>query len=103
MSRRHESVLDDPDVSAALAKLHHKFVVVPADKASNNIVFVCKTHFINFLMEDWYEYNNRDPTYKLTTLSKEELLQNHNSVVVSFDQNLSLSDEDLDLPKLLNS
>ena len=44
MSRRHESVVDDPDVVAELAEIHEKFVVVPADKASNNIVFVCKTN-----------------------------------------------------------
>ena len=47
MSRRHESVFDDPDIAAELAEIHEKFVVVPADKASNNIVFVCKTHYIN--------------------------------------------------------
>ena len=46
MSRRHESVFDNPDVAAELAITHEKFVVVPADKASNNIVFVCKTHYI---------------------------------------------------------
>ena len=52
MSRRHESVFDDPNVAAELAEIHEKFVVVPADKASNNIVFVCKTHHINCLMEE---------------------------------------------------
>ena len=67
MFRRHESVFDDPDVAAELVEIHDKlvsssswglgraavcdcgtpwtfsylfFVVVPADKASNNIVFV---------------------------------------------------------------
>ena len=52
ISRRHESVFDDQDVAAELAEIHEKFVVVPADKASNNIVFVCKTHYINCLMEE---------------------------------------------------
>ena len=52
MSRRHESVFDDPDVAAELAEVHEKFVVVPADKASNYIVFVCKTHYINCLKEE---------------------------------------------------
>ena len=35
-----------------LAEIHEKFAVVPAEKASNNIVFVCKTHYINCLMEE---------------------------------------------------
>ena len=47
MSHRHESVFDDPGVAAELAEIHEKFFVVPADKASNNIVFVCKIHYIN--------------------------------------------------------
>ena len=51
MSRRHASVFDDPDISAELAELRHKFVV-PADKTSNNIVFASKTHYINCLMEE---------------------------------------------------
>ena len=47
----HYSVFDDPDVAAELAEIHEQSVVVPADKASNNIVFVCKTHYINCLMK----------------------------------------------------
>ena len=52
MSRRHESVFGDPDVSAEQTELHHKFVVVPADKASNNTYFVYKTHYIKSLMQE---------------------------------------------------
>ena len=62
MSRRHESVFDDPDVAAELAEIHEMFVVVPTDKASNNFVFVCKTHYINCLMEELgYEYHDWKP------------------------------------------
>ena len=45
-SRRHESEFDDSYVATEVAEIHEKFVVVPAEKASNNIVFVCKTHYI---------------------------------------------------------
>ena len=65
MSRRHESVFDDQDVAAELAEIHEKFVVVPADKAS---------------------------TYNLTAMSKEEILQNHHSVMLTFG--ISLPEED---------
>ena len=76
MSRRHESVFDDQDVAAELAEIHEKFVVVPADKASNNIVFVCKTHYINCLMEELGMSNmTGNSTYNLTAMSKEEILQ----------------------------
>ena len=99
MPRRHESVFDDPDVVAELAEIHEKFDVVPADKASNNIVFVCKTHYINCLMEELgMSTMTGNPTYNLTAMSKEEILQNHHSVMLTFG--ISLPEEDIDLSKL---
>ena len=95
MSRRHESVFDDPDVSAELAEIHEKFVVVPADKASNNIVFVCKTHYINCFMEELgMSIMTGNPTYNLTAMSKDDILQKHHSVLLTFGISLP------DLPKL---
>ena len=47
------SVFDDPDVAAELAEIHDKFIVVPADKASKNIVCL--------LLNAWYEYHDRKP------------------------------------------
>ena len=97
MSRRHESVFDDPDVAAELAEIHGKFVVVPADKACNNIVFVCETHYINCFMEELgMSTMTGNPTYNHTAMSKKEILQNHRSVMLSF--RISLPEEDIDLP-----
>ena len=99
MSLRHESVFDDQDVAAELAEIHEKFVVVPADKASNNIVFVCKTHYINCSIEELSMGTvSGNPTYNLTAMSKEEILQNHHLVMLTFG--ISLPEEDIDLPKL---
>jgi hypothetical protein len=38
----YPSVFKAPQVVNELRRLHDNFVLVPADKASNNIVFVCK-------------------------------------------------------------
>ena len=71
MCRRPESVFDDPDVAAELAEIHEKFIIVPADKAFNNIVFVCKTHYINCLMEELdMSTLTGNPTYNLTAMSR---------------------------------
>jgi len=43
MSSKVRSVFNDKYVIDNLTDLHSKYVVVPADKTSNNIVFVCKT------------------------------------------------------------
>ena len=37
------SILKDPHVTKHLSHLHDKYVV-PADKAPNNIVLVCRSH-----------------------------------------------------------
>ena len=99
MSHRHESVFEDPDVAAELAEIREKFVVVPADKASNNTVFVCKTHYIRGLIEELgMSTMTGNSTYNLIAMSKDEILQNYHSVMLTFG--ISLPEEDTDLPKL---
>ena len=44
MSTEAPSGFKAPAVLKNLSEIHEKFVDVPADKASNNIVFVCKKH-----------------------------------------------------------
>lgn len=78
MSTQCTLVFDNPDVAAELVDLHNKYVVVPADKVSNNIVFVCKTQCINCLGEELgFNTSEENPTYTCTSLSKEEILSNH--------------------------
>ena len=66
---------------------HDKYVIVPADKASNNIVFVCKAHYINCLIKELGidSNNSGNPTYKRTTFDKDEILQNHKSFMSSIN------------------
>ena len=61
MSRRHESVFDDPDVAAELAEILEKVVVVPADKASKNVVCLQNTLYILPNGRAWYEYQDWKP------------------------------------------
>ena len=43
MSARKTSIFKDQNVSKHLSHLHNKYVL-PTHKASNNTVFVCKSH-----------------------------------------------------------
>ena len=38
-------VLQNADVKACLSDLHNKYVFVPADKAPNNIIIICKRYY----------------------------------------------------------
>ena len=99
MSTKTKSVICDPDVVSELSSLHDNYVVVPVDKASNNIVFICKAHYYNCLIKELgINSTHSNPTYTRTSLSKEEILDNHLSVLTSFG--IKCLKEDLDLPIL---
>ena len=97
VNTRHESIFSDPDVFRELSRLHENFVIVPADKASNNYTFVCKRHYVSILSEE-LGLNSLpgNPTYNLTDLSASEMLDNHKSVLTSFG--IETSDDGLYLP-----
>jgi hypothetical protein len=85
MSTRSTSIFKNPNVAQHLSLLHDKYVIVSADKAPNNIVFVCKSHYIYCLVKELGIDNSLgNSTYTPTTLTKEEILNNHRSVLCSF-------------------
>ena len=48
-----QKILNDPDVKDTLRRLHDDFVLVPADKAANNVIVVCKKYHIKPLIKNW--------------------------------------------------
>ena len=44
-------VLDQPDVKDNLHKLQTNYVLVPADKAANNVIIACKKYYIDTLVK----------------------------------------------------
>jgi N-glycosylase/DNA lyase len=47
VNSRPKSVFNDQEAVKCHSSLHDKYVIVPADKASNNIVFVCKSYSLS--------------------------------------------------------
>ena len=65
------STFDDDIVSRQLADLRDRFVIVPADKASNNVVFICKTYYYSCLQKELIENNVVDSsTHQRTNFTK---------------------------------
>jgi hypothetical protein len=52
VNSRPKSVFKDQEAVNCLSSLHDKYVIVPADKASNNIVFVCKSYYFEWLIKE---------------------------------------------------
>ena len=55
-------VLQNVDVKACLSDLHNKYVFVPADKAPNNIIIICKRYYIETLIKELGLDNCSTPT-----------------------------------------
>ncbi len=49
---RTRKVLQDNDAVTELERLHDKYVMVPIDKAANNVGFVCKKYYIEKILEE---------------------------------------------------
>jgi hypothetical protein len=72
----YPSVFMKPEVVNELRRLYDNFVLIPAEKASNNIVFVCLFNELGFIS------TSENTTYTRTNLTKDEILQNHLSVLI---------------------
>ena len=66
MSTCNTSIFKDPNVyTKHLSHLHDNYVVVPAEKASSNIVFVYKSHYIDCLIKELCIDNPSIPQWHL--------------------------------------
>ena len=87
-------------VKDTLHKLHANYVLVPADKAANNVIIVCKKYYIDTLVKELgiNNVNINNPTYIPTDDSSETIVKSHNQLITSVG--LEMSEEDQNLPYL---
>ena len=96
-----QKIVNDPDVKDTLRRLHHGFGLVPADKAANNVIVVCKKYHIETLMKELgINTTNISPnsTYIPSTDSFDEIPKSHCKFIESVG--LEMSEEDKNLPYL---
>ena len=90
------------DVKACLSDLHNKYVFVPADKAPNNIMIICKRYYIETLIKELGLDNSStatgNSTYTPCQMSSEDIVNTHDTFMKSFG--IELSDNDKRLPYL---
>ena len=89
-------VLQNADVKACLSDLHNKYVFVPADKAPNNIIIICKRYYIETLIKelglDNFSTTTGNSTYTPCQMSSEDIVNTHDTFMKSFG--IELSDDD---------
>ena len=95
-------MLQNVDVKACLSDLHNKYVFVPADKAPNNIIIICKRYYIETLIKELGLDNCSTPTgnstYTSCQMSSEDIINIHDTIMKSLG--IELSEEDKRLPYL---
>ena len=96
--RANQKILNDPGVKDCLRKLHEDFVLVPADKAVNNVIVICKTNFIETIIKELVlnSLDKINSTYVPSSDYYEKILRSHSDFVKSVG--FKLPEEDQDLP-----
>ena len=80
-------VLQNADVKACLSDLHNKYVFVPADKAPNNIIIICKRYYyIETLIKELGLDNNCSTSTGNSTctscqMSFEDIVNTHDTFI----------------------
>ena len=95
------NVLEDPHIRAYLTELQSKYVLVPADKAGNNIIFVCNYYYVHTLMEELgiNSRTNRNSTYVTQDRTVDDIIQTHATTLEDvFD--IKLQQKEKSLPQI---
>ena len=60
-----------------IKEFHRKYVLVPADKAANNVVVVCRLHYINTLKQEL----NGTKAYEETPIDEKSVVYSHSNEI----------------------
>ena len=91
-------VLQRTDVIEYLQNLHSKFVLVPIDKAANNVSIICKRFYVEVMLKEIGILGEGNNTYLRGDLSKEHII--HDNVEYAKRLQLNVTDKELDLPAM---
>ena len=89
-------ILKQPDVITYLEELHQKFVLVPIDKAANNVAIICKKHYVDVILKEVGFSASVTETYKPASKSKDEIIDD--GITYSKKLGLESNDKNTELP-----
>ena len=61
--RKTNPVLKDPEFIEYLKSLHDRYVLVPIDKAANNVAIICKRYYVQVILKEIGILDLGNPTY----------------------------------------
>ena len=78
-------ILQDQEVLTSLSELHSKFVIVPIDKAANNVAIICKRFYIQKLINEVGIPGDSSPTYKLSDRDPSDVIGTNTLLCEKFE------------------
>lgn len=89
------NTLSKPSIKNYLASLHEKYVLVPVDKAANNVAVVCKKFYLQVLSN---EVKNT-PTFTPFNGTPEGIISEHKNVIPN-EFNIQVNEDNINIPYL---
>jgi len=83
-------VLDDEHVKTYLEEIHKDFVVVNADKCSNNIIIICKKYYMSCIIKELeleFYKNKNDDNNKMNVNNDAKQHKNNNKTYIKINKN----------------
>ena len=74
ISRKPQQTKPILKVIQYLKDLHSRFVIVPIDKAANNVSIICKRFYVMRLLKEVGAIGKSDPTYEISNINPVELI-----------------------------
>ena len=74
---RKRQVLKNTRCRTALRELHNEYILVPADKASSNIIIVCKKYYTEVIRKELAGKSGKASTYIHCRDSVDQIVQKH--------------------------
>ena len=80
-------ILKNPEVESCLQNMQKNYVFAPADKASNNVIIICKKFYYQVIIEELglLNTNSTSATYEKINVSPETLLDKHQQFLSKFN------------------
>ena len=97
------NLLNNHEVKECLKQLHEDYVVINADKASNNIIIICKQYYLKCMRDELgmnTDDNNGNSTYERIYETTDNIVKQHDEYMN--DNKMSIPKKWMKLPKLYN-
>ena len=94
--QQSKPALKDPQILQYLNIIHNNYVLVPIDKASNNIAIVCKRFYIERTMKELGLLDTISETYKISNTNPSEIINDNITLCKKFG--LTITEKHHSLP-----